>query len=605
MCCSYIYFVCWTLWQSVILVTSSFMSPSESKNGTNLNRVRMFGPDKLVKATAEKKWDRVKIVCTQPYNKNLVYGLSFIRLHSAPENKEESGSAGSSPKLTLLGHFKVKEEDPTGGTSLKPGSLFFSRGSVTSPKAVTSPAEKSTTSYAAAALNVGDPGVAGSYTTTGKTATATSPKEGTPGKRKFEFSKEKQCSPAVRRPEPNESLKPQPKASPFVPAHKKLKTESVSSTRCSTDASTSRNSNLSCKAPVPEKKLKKKKASKQEPVEFQQILQGTFFVLSGFQNPFRGDLRDKALEMGAKYRPDWTPDSTHLICAFKNTPKYNEVKAKGGKIVRKEWILDCYRKKQRLPDKRYLIDGADASNDESEESEEEEGEEQEEEFIPVSNKTSSQRGVPPSANHKPEKEAISKSSEDEEEKTAMSWEAKQKVAMEDVADQEDYGGSTDEEIEGNIGKCDYDSGEDTEDELRKVQEASRKQQKEVQQEEDDPYGGSTDENTDIDEKEGEEELSIPELPDFFEGKHFFLYGDFSNNERRLLIRYITAFNGILEDYMNDKVNYVITAQEWDDNFEEALNENSSLLFVKPRWVYTCNERQKLIPHQPYLVVPQA
>lgn len=55
--------------RKVLLVTSSFMSPSESKAGTNLNRVRMFGPDKLVKAAAEKKWDRVKIVCTQPYTK--------------------------------------------------------------------------------------------------------------------------------------------------------------------------------------------------------------------------------------------------------------------------------------------------------------------------------------------------------------------------------------------------------------------------------------------------------------------------------------------------------------------------------------------------------
>ena len=27
------------------------------------------GPDKLSKAVAEQKWDRVKVVCTQPYNK--------------------------------------------------------------------------------------------------------------------------------------------------------------------------------------------------------------------------------------------------------------------------------------------------------------------------------------------------------------------------------------------------------------------------------------------------------------------------------------------------------------------------------------------------------
>ncbi|GCC41566.1 hypothetical protein chiPu_0025764, partial [Chiloscyllium punctatum] len=36
----------------------------------------------------------------------------------------------------------------------------------------------------------------------------------------------------------------------------------------------------------------------------------------------------------------------------------------------------------------------------------------------------------------------------------------------------------------------------------------------------------------------------------------------------MLSRYITAFNGALEEYMNDSVNYVITAEEWDDRFDE-------------------------------------
>lgn len=31
--------------------------------------------------------------------------------------------------------------------------------------------------------------------------------------------------------------------------------------------------------------------------------------------------------------------------------------------------------------------------------------------------------------------------------------------------------------------------------------------------------------------------------DFFQGKHFFLYGEFPGDERRKLIRYVTAFNG--------------------------------------------------------------
>ena len=88
--------------------------------------------------------------------------------------------------------------------------------------------------------------------------------------------------------------------------------------------------------------------------------------------------------------------------------------------------------------------------------------------------------------------------------------------------------------------------------------------------------------------------------------------------------------------MRDRVQFVITAQEWDPSFEEvgpqgqgkgepacpripclsssltrapgplqALMENPSLVFVRPRWIYSCNEKQKLLPHQLYGVVPQA
>lgn len=38
---------------------------------------------------------------------------------------------------------------------------------------------------------------------------------------------------------------------------------------------------------------------------------------------------------------------------------------------------------------------------------------------------------------------------------------------------------------------------------------------------------------------------------------------------------------------------------------QALMDNPSLVFVRPRWIYSCNEKQKLLPHQLYGVVPQA
>ena len=36
---------------------------------------------------------------------------------------------------------------------------------------------------------------------------------------------------------------------------------------------------------------------------------------------------------------------------------------------------------------------------------------------------------------------------------------------------------------------------------------------------------------------------LPLLPDFFSHKHFMLYGEIDGKTRRLLIRYITAYNG--------------------------------------------------------------
>lgn len=72
---------------------------------------------------------------------------------------------------------------------------------------------------------------------------------------------------------------------------------------------------------------------------FRMLQEGVVFVLSGFVNPERGTLRSQALEMGAKYQPDWNLDSTLLICAFANTPKFHQVEADNGTIVSKVYFF--------------------------------------------------------------------------------------------------------------------------------------------------------------------------------------------------------------------------------------------------------------------------
>ncbi|XP_037804905.1 DNA repair protein XRCC1-like [Penaeus monodon] len=52
---------------------------------------------------------------------------------------------------------------------------------------------------------------------------------------------------------------------------------------------------------------------------FASLMKDVVFVMSGYQNPQRSNLRDMMLDMGAKYKQDWEPSCSHLICAFTNT----------------------------------------------------------------------------------------------------------------------------------------------------------------------------------------------------------------------------------------------------------------------------------------------
>ncbi|KAL2735941.1 LOW QUALITY PROTEIN: DNA repair protein XRCC1 [Vespula squamosa] len=107
---------------------------------------------------------------------------------------------------------------------------------------------------------------------------------------------------------------------------KKIKTECPKCCKesedrpCSTCGRLPQPKPLPCTAKV--KKNKKKKI-------FSQLFLGISFSLSGYVNPQRDEIRRKALKMGAKYigNPN-TPDNvcTHLICAFRNTPKYLQFK---------------------------------------------------------------------------------------------------------------------------------------------------------------------------------------------------------------------------------------------------------------------------------------
>lgn len=57
----------------------------------------------------------------------------------------------------------------------------------------------------------------------------------------------------------------------------------------------------------------RKKPKQQLRKPFSHLLEGVSLVISGIQNPDRAMIRSMALNMGAKYEPDWKASCTHLM----------------------------------------------------------------------------------------------------------------------------------------------------------------------------------------------------------------------------------------------------------------------------------------------------
>ncbi|KAL4703124.1 hypothetical protein ACJJTC_000183, partial [Scirpophaga incertulas] len=69
----------------VLVPSSIFLTPSSSRSSEAVERVRSFSSEQLGPAQTHR-WDRVRVVCSQPYNKHCKYGLSFIHIYE-PEGQ--------------------------------------------------------------------------------------------------------------------------------------------------------------------------------------------------------------------------------------------------------------------------------------------------------------------------------------------------------------------------------------------------------------------------------------------------------------------------------------------------------------------------------------
>lgn len=102
------------------------MSVKDAKNDQNKNVVRFFKHDEFNKPAADKSWDRLKIICKQPFNKHVQYGLAFVKVHARSENtqvkKEDS----------IFGKFALKKED-NDDELFSVGSFFAKRKDTSEP----------------------------------------------------------------------------------------------------------------------------------------------------------------------------------------------------------------------------------------------------------------------------------------------------------------------------------------------------------------------------------------------------------------------------------------------------------------------------------------
>ncbi|KAG5844710.1 hypothetical protein ANANG_G00165420 [Anguilla anguilla] len=86
-----------------LLPTATLMGPADSKQEKGRTGVRMFKREDFLPAGVDELWDRVRVTCSQPFNRRTQFGLSFLRIRSLEEEggaTEEGRGQGSQGQRT-------------------------------------------------------------------------------------------------------------------------------------------------------------------------------------------------------------------------------------------------------------------------------------------------------------------------------------------------------------------------------------------------------------------------------------------------------------------------------------------------------------------------
>ncbi|XP_048521816.1 DNA repair protein XRCC1 [Dendroctonus ponderosae] len=563
----------------VLLVMSSFMSPLDARQTQNVNKVRMFKNQDLCEPERSEKWDRVKIVCTQPFNRHVQYGLSFINLYSP------DGKADNKPELLTIGKFVIRPQSPDDFTA---GTIFARRKQPTETLAEVlkgaaaireatslaqngSPVPKEKLSHKLQITPNPQSNKARHLTDDAGEETGTPKKGKERNRNELLYSKdeedkhekidkliEKRDKERAESKKREKEMAEKTKNTPAKPKETKNNDKKKPHTPRK-DVSTEKQAKVNEKRPESEKRdsLKRKhdsppahklKKLKQQPVgkPFEKLLKDVILVISGIQNPERASLRSMALSMGAKYKADWDNSCTHLMylfftymalilresfgfsCAFANTPKFNQVRGIG-KIVKKKWLDDCYNERKKLPWRRYALDKADK------------GPESEEEICEKQDTSSSEAEQP---------DAIHVDSDD------------------DVMER----------------------GSDTDERIAEIQ------RKQADSKATDIFSLDTDSDSPDETPKGDLEIKH-KLKDFFEDKLFYVDEALEDSLAKKIKQHVAAYNGILIEDLVSSIDIIVTNKENCKVLKDIL---PSATCVAPDWIWECHNRQMLVPMKDFI-----
>lgn len=326
------------------------MTPIESRSSNNVNRVRCFNEAALVPTTAEKKWSLVKVICTQPFNRHVQYGLSFIKVHIAqsqsakankivektknPVHQQRSSDMCSetrNPSSFQIGKFKLREDSPDSETD--GASNLFNRWK----KSKDDKTEQTTATSIRLASNAAlSQATSRSKIQNNKTYQSNENLDVLDrnrdsllygdDKREIDEEKEFRLSKIIEADKQRRHLELQKQS--------EKKRRSIDVKRTNDNNNTANDNLISTQtsvsssetnpsvpdrpkkrhsSPQAERPPKKEKRSHIRYKPFNELLKGVVLVISGIQNPDRSDLRNKALALGAKYKGDWDSTCTHLM----------------------------------------------------------------------------------------------------------------------------------------------------------------------------------------------------------------------------------------------------------------------------------------------------